>query len=94
VDQTKTKAGKDFFDKFYSTYNLRNEKYPFIATVNELPEFGRSSFIQIEENEKILYKFRAIPNEEYIEQQVEITLKILNQYQSERQLLQRELSAP
>ena len=94
IDETKTKVGKDFFDLFYSTNQLRNHNFPFITTINELPEFGRNSFIQIQENDKILYKFRAIPNEEYLNQQVEIVFKILNQYHNERSLLQRELYSP
>lgn len=94
IDETKTKGGKDFFDLFYSLNQLRNEQFPFITTISELPEFGRTSFIQIQDRDKILYKFRVVPNEDYLNQQAEIVFKILNQYRSEQNLLQRELNAP
>lgn len=94
VDQTKTKGGKDFFDLFYSKYNLLNEKYPFVAIINEIPSFGLSSFIQIEDAEKVLYTFRVAPGSDYLETQVEQTLRRLNQYNNELKFIKEQLLAP
>lgn len=94
VDQTKTKGGRDFFDSFYSKYNLQNEKYPFVTVINELPAFGRNSIIQIEDADKILYSFRVVPGDDYIDSQVEQTLRRLNQYYNEIKFLKEQISAP
>lgn len=94
VDQTKTKGGRDFFDLFYSKYNLLNEKYPFVAIINEIPSFGLSSFIQIEDAEKVLYTFRVAPGSDYLEAQVEQTLRRLNQYNNELKFIKEQLVAP
>lgn len=94
VDQTKTKGGRDFFDLFYSRYNLQNEKYPFVTVVNELPAFGRNSIIQIEEADKILYSFRVTPGDEYLEYHLLQILRRLNQYNNENKIIKEQLSTP
>lgn len=94
IDQTKTKFGRDFFDYFYSAYNLMNEKYPFIVTITEVPSLGRTSIIQIEDRDKLLHSFRVEPKEEYVKMQVDYTLKRLNQYNNELKFINEQLSAP
>ncbi|MDM1522022.1 curli production assembly/transport protein CsgE [Empedobacter falsenii] len=94
IDQTKTKFGRDFFDSFYSAYNLMNEKFPFIVTITETPSIGRTSIIQIEDRDKLLHSFRVEPKEEYVKMQVDYTLKRLNQYNNELKFIKEQLSAP
>lgn len=94
IDQTKTKFGRDFFDYFYSAYNLMNEKYPFVTTITEIPSIGRTSIIQIEDRDKLLHSFRVEPKEEYIKMQVDFTLKRLNQYNNELKFISEQLTAP
>lgn len=94
IDQTKTKFGRDFFDFFYSAYNLMNEKFPFITTITEIPSVGRTSIIQIEDRDKLLHSFRVEPKEEYIKMQVDYTLKRLNQYNNELKFISEQLMAP
>lgn len=94
IDQTKTKFGRDFFDYFYSAYNLMNEKYPFVTTITEIPSIGRTSIIQIEDRDKLLHSFRVEPKEEYIKMQVDYTLKRLNQYNNELKFISEQLTAP
>lgn len=94
IDQTKTKFGRDFFDIFYSAYNLMNEKFPFITTITEIPSIGRTSIIQIEDRDKLLHSFRVEPKEEYLKMQVDYTLKLLNKYHNELNFINEQLSAP
>ncbi|MBS7334120.1 curli production assembly/transport protein CsgE [Faecalibacter bovis] len=94
VDQTKTKGGRDFFDLFYSKYNLLSEKFPFVTTITEVPGIGRNSIIQIEDADKILYSFRVTPNEDFLVSQVEFTLRRLNQYYNEIKFIKDQISAP
>lgn len=91
VDNTKSKGGKDFFDIFYSKYNLMNQKFPFIIDINELPSFGQNTIINIDIGEKTLYSFRVVPNEEYNSSQTEVIFRYLNNYQRESKLLDNQI---
>lgn len=65
-DQTKTKIGRDFFDLFYSNYNLMNTKFPFLIEIEELPAQGRNSKVNVKAEDKLIYEFMLNPNEDYM----------------------------
>lgn len=80
VDESKTKLGKDFYDDFYSVYNQYPDKFSFIITITELPFRGMTSKIQVRVNQNIVHEFLSNPDEEYLTQQVQVSLGKLTSY--------------
>lgn len=91
IDETKTKVGQDFFDLFFSEYNLISSNYAFILKVREQPSIGRSGIIHIEVGNEIIYSLHLMPNEDYLEEQVHYALRQINYYNRERAQLNTEL---
>lgn len=67
-DHTKTKIGKDFFDIFYSEYNLMNQKFPFLIEIYEYPPQGRNSRVNVIVEDKVVTEFMLRPDEEYLKE--------------------------
>ncbi len=90
IDQTKTKTGKDFYDLFYLEYSKLPQKLNSPVTINELPTMGRGSQIVIEVDDKTIYNFIANPNEEYLAEQANMTMKFLMEYTYKKSLIKNE----
>ena len=67
VENTKTKAGKDFYDFFYNKYLFSTKKLNKVIEISELLFNGRRSRIDIKIEEKLLTSFFVQPNEEFLE---------------------------
>ena len=80
TEDTKTKAGKDFYDLFYQKYNLLPEKSDQIITISEMINFGRTTRILIKVGDQIIYQFFAQPKIDYLREQVDISIKQLVKY--------------
>ena len=89
---TKTKMGKDYYDFFYSTYNLYPTKFDFIINVSELPYRGLSSIIQVKVDQDLIHEFFTNPDEEFIKEQVATTFQRLINYASHRGKLKNEFT--
>ncbi|WP_236582144.1 curli production assembly/transport protein CsgE [Sphingobacterium spiritivorum] len=87
VDNTKSKIGKDFFDMLYAQYSQSTEKYTFTITLRELPSFSNNGIISVEVEDLIIFTLRAIPNEEYLNLQLQLCLQQINNYNRNRGLL-------
>lgn len=94
VDNTKSKIGRDFFEVFYNMYKDSPEQYAFVINVNELPSIGRNGVINIDINDRNIYNFRVVPSDEYINAQALLTLRYLNNFYRENNMIQKELKAP
>lgn len=90
IDQTKTKTGKDFYDMFYLEYSKLPEKISNAVTISELPTMGRGSQISLEIEDKTLYSFVANPNEEYLAEQANLSMKIILDYYRKKSLIKNE----
>lgn len=90
IDQTKTKTGKDFYDMFYLEYSKLPEKISNAVTISELPTMGRGSQISVEIEDKTLYSFVANPNEEYLAEQANFSMKIILDYYKKKSLIKNE----
>lgn len=90
IDQTKTKAGKDFYDLFYMEYSKLSEKSSSAITIEELPTMGRGSQISIGLDDKTIYSFMANPSEEYLSEQAILSVKIILDYNRKKTLLRNE----
>lgn len=68
VDQTKTKMGRDFYDRFYFYYTYNEIKGNEVIKIDEMRTFRRSTKIIVSIGDEVLAEFFAKPNEEYIEE--------------------------
>lgn len=87
VEAVITKMGKDFFDYFYQSYNTSGTQYPFVINIKEKPYFGRSSIISIEVDDEKIIEFYSKPDEEFLKNQVRMSLQSIYQYSVRRKLL-------
>lgn len=86
-DHTKTKIGRDFFDIFYSSYNLSTDKFPFLIEIIEMPSMGRNSLINIVVEDNIIYSFRLDPSEEFLRMVNYELYRILYSYNLNRNII-------
>lgn len=89
VDNTKSKVGKDFFDMLFNQYSQLSEKYTFTITLRELPSFSNNGIISIEVEDLTIFTLRAIPNEEYLNLQLQLCLQQINNYNKNRNLISK-----
>ena len=87
TDQTKTKMGRDFFEIFYSRYNLQDEKFPFMIEILEQPIGGRNTRISVFVDDKSIYNFNLTPNEDYMRNINNDLFKILFLYNKNRTII-------
>ncbi|MGJ1261919.1 CsgE family curli-type amyloid fiber assembly protein [Sphingobacterium spiritivorum] len=89
VDNTKSKIGKDFFDMLFNQYSQLSEKYTFTITLRELPSFSNNGIISIEVEDLTIFTLRAIPNEEYLNLQLQLCLQQISNYNKNRNLINK-----
>ncbi|RRJ93020.1 CsgE family curli-type amyloid fiber assembly protein [Flavobacterium macacae] len=65
-NDTKTKAGKDFYDLYYYEYREKDINANKIVTVSEELSFARNTKIIITIDNVTIYEFLAKPDEEYL----------------------------
>lgn len=80
IDEAITRIGKDFHDFFYQEYLVSGRKYPFIIKISEKPAMGRSSIIAVEAHGTKIHEFFAKPEEEYLKQNVALTMRRLTSF--------------
>ncbi len=80
VDETKTKIGKDFYDRFYFYYSFNNVKGDLVVKIDEMFTFRRTTKIIVKIEDEIIIEFFARPNEEYIEEMAKLTLQRVYKY--------------
>ncbi|WP_262699578.1 curli production assembly/transport protein CsgE [Flavobacterium ustbae] len=67
TDNTKTKMGKDFYDRYYYKYNELGINAEKIVTIGEEYSFARNTAISIIIDNEVIYEFLAQPNDEFLE---------------------------
>ena len=80
TDNTKTRIGKEFYDKYYYKYNDININGNEIVTLIEELSFGRNTKISIEINNEVIYEFLAKPDDEFLEAVAEEAVKVSYYY--------------
>lgn len=63
-DETKTKLGKDFYDRYFNRYNEEKINSSKIVAVGEDLSFARNTNITIIIENEIIYEFMARPDDE------------------------------
>lgn len=67
TDETKTKMGKDFYDRYYYKYNdigINSEK---IVTIGEEYTFATNTAISIKIDNEVVYEFLIRPDDEFLD---------------------------
>lgn len=80
VEDTKTKSGKDYYDKFYFLYNYLNLKGNEVVKINETFSFRRTTRIIVSVGDEIVHEFFAYPKEEYIEEMAKLSIQRVYKY--------------
>ena len=92
VENVMTKLGKDFYDYFNQVKMLNNINYPFNMIINEKPALGgRNSEVNIVVDDKLVYRFRTRPNDEYLYTQAKIANKQIYNYYVKRKILRNKM---
>jgi curli production assembly/transport component CsgE len=85
VDDTKTKAGKDFYDLFYSNWEAPKDAKNFTITVSEKPFRLTSTLIVVSINDNPVYQAILQPRQDIIEglsdEAIATTLSYLENYE-------------
>ncbi|MCF8714953.1 hypothetical protein JM658_08950 [Joostella atrarenae] len=79
-EDTKTKAGKDFYGFFYQKYNMNDIKTNKIIKIEEAISFGRSTRILVKVGDVIIYQFFAQPKLDFLKAHADQAMIYLNGY--------------
>lgn len=77
---------------FFIKINQMDKKYSKTITITELPTFARNTQIQIFLEEKIINQFIVNPSEEFLENQVNFTINVLDEFFANEANLKKEFS--
>ena len=80
TEDTKTKAGKDFYDFFYQKYNLSSNKTNKMIKIEEAISYGRTTRILVKVEDRVVHQFFARPRLDFLKEQAEIALRQVNRY--------------
>jgi hypothetical protein len=82
IENTITKAGRDFYRYFYSEYYNREIVSPQNIEIEEVPGRGRMTRISVNVGDQLVMRFFAQPKKEYLKQMANVTLaRVLAQIQ-------------
>ena len=92
VDDTKTKAGKDFYDLFYNEWEAPVEAKNYSITVSEKPFRLTSTLIVISINDDIVYQAILQPRQDLIEAQAEEGVATTHDYLANYEEITKQLN--
>ncbi|MDT0644608.1 CsgE family curli-type amyloid fiber assembly protein [Zunongwangia sp. F363] len=82
IENTITKAGRDFYRYFYSEYYNREIISPQNIEIEEVPGRGRMTRVSVHVGDQLVMQFFARPKKEYLKQMANVTLaRVLTQIQ-------------
>lgn len=79
-DNTKTKAGRDFYNFFYQNYNMSPIQSDKIVKIEEIVSFGRTTRLTVKVGDDLVYQFFAQPKLDFLKEQAKNALMRVNQY--------------
>lgn len=80
TEDTKTKAGRDFYRIFYSQYTLAGINGKKVVSVKENFALGRSTKIEILVDNQLVFEFFAQTKEDFLKRASEVSLYYVNNY--------------
>lgn len=72
IENSLTKAGRDFYSLFYSKYYLADIKTDQDITITETPGRGRITRIEVKVADELVWQFFANPSRDYLKEQANI----------------------
>lgn len=92
VDDTKTKAGKDFYDMFYDGWEAPKDARNYSITVSEKPFRLTSTLIVISINDDIVYQAILQPRQDLIEVQTDEAISTTQNYLANYEEITKQLN--
>lgn len=80
TQNTKTKAGSDFYNYFSSDYRLSNLDSEKIIAVNEIFNLGRSTRIEVKIDQNLVYRFFVQPKDSFLKSMSKSALQRVRRY--------------
>ena len=80
IENTKTKAGSDFYDLFYSSYLAKNIDGEKIVKIDEKLAIASNTLIQVVVGDQLVMQFIMNPRNQYLEQMAEQAVYRVNLY--------------
>lgn len=80
TEETKTKAGSDFFKYFYSYYMNNKINSEEVVVINETFNFGRNTRIEVKVSGSTVFQFFVQPKDDYLRTMADISLKRVSRY--------------
>lgn len=82
IENTITKAGRDFYRYFFSEYYNKNISTKHNIKIEEVPGRSRNTLINIYVKDQLIWRFFSQPRKEFLKEQVEITMaRVIRQLQ-------------
>ncbi|MGY5847095.1 CsgE family curli-type amyloid fiber assembly protein [Salegentibacter sp. HM20] len=75
IENTMTKAGRDFYRFFYSDYYNKQITTPYDIKIDEDPGRGRMTRISVYVQDQLVMRFFAQPRRDYLKQMAEVALQ-------------------
>ena len=75
IENTLTKAGRDFYRYFYSEFSLKQIKTDKNILIEEVPGRTRSTKVTVEVEGQLVWQFYSQPRKEFLKQMAEIALE-------------------
>jgi len=92
IDDTKTKAGKDFYDLFYNEWEAPGDAKNYSITVSEKPFRLTSTLIVISINDDIVYQAILQPRQDLVEAQAEEGIATTQDYLANYEEITKQLN--
>ena len=94
IDNTKTKAGRDFYSLFYNHWISNSIKNKYIIKVNEEPFRLRSTKIEISVNDNIMFSSYLQPRQSLIENLAKQAYRRVKSYVQNYDIIMQQLDSP
>jgi hypothetical protein len=80
IEDTKTKPGRDFYNMFYSLYNLNNINGEQVILIKEVLALGTNTKIEVLIDNNTIFEFFARPNNDYLKSMSDFAIRRVYQY--------------
>lgn len=90
-DETRTRVGRDFYEKFYTLWTAPFGVNDYSILVEEQPPRGRSVSVQVKVKERIVSIHHLQPREEMIENAAKLAVRRAVQYLNQYNQMQTDL---
>ncbi len=91
VDETRTKAGHDFYDNFYNLWEAPQQAKNFSIVVRELPFRANTTQVQILVNDELVVNSILQPKQDFVTELAGMAVPAIGEYLIKLQEMARQL---